>query len=210
MSAANGDEELGVSEVSVHSREPVARPMHLGWPMMKLKNPSILRAFLMTAVLAASSSVWAQSAIKDVMKEEIGPSFKVIFTDLKAHTISAKAQSASKTLLHGLTEIQNAAPEFVPDGANARAITPTEASAFKEQARQTLSFAVLLDRALTCGAGEVPEVWKAFASELVKAKFESAERPAPANLDNVVLSAEILKVLSNERKSAHDRYKPET
>lgn len=178
--------------------------------MTTSKKPLYFRAFVLAGILSVTSAAWSQSPIKDLMKEEIGPAFKVIFADLKAHTIGPKTQAASKTLLHGLTGVQNLAPEFVPDGSGgARATTLTEAAEFKEQSRQTLSFAVLLDRALTCGAGELPDVWKAFTNEMVKAKLEATPRPVPQDVDNVMAAAEIFKVLSAERKSAHDRYKSE-
>lgn len=161
----------------------------------------------MMVIFLLSTSAHANKQIKQAMKDQIGPAFKVILGDLKKGKMDSQTQAAAQDLIAGFTKIQNLVPDYIPDSNTADGVRPPnaeEANDFKEKNRLMLSISVLLARALANNPAEVANIWQALNTTVGK-----TDRPAPADLNNLAIAQEILREMGQVRKVSHDSYKPE-
>lgn len=99
---------------------------------MKLTLTLCVLAALMGSSFTASISQ-GNEAIHDLMKDTIGPAFKVLANEMKAGKITAKGVLAGKTLLQGFQDLQAQTPDEASDGAGGvRPITPDEILTFQQ------------------------------------------------------------------------------
>lgn len=95
-------------------------------------------------VTFSPSTARAHGPVHDAMKDDIGPAFKVIATDMKAGVITSKTQLAGKTLLNAFTALQAVVPTTVPDQGGGHPATAQEIADFKKMMSDMLDLVKVL------------------------------------------------------------------
>lgn len=80
-------------------------------------------AILVLSLVMGLCSAKAES-IKNVMKNEMNPAFKVLVAGVRKNEINQNMKTAGNQLLAALQKIQNQVPEFIPK--NGQVVKPTE------------------------------------------------------------------------------------
>lgn len=115
-----------------------------------LSRAMLLVSFVMVASLVTQAS---DHMIQELMKNEIGPAFKIVTTDVRAKKITDETKKAAQTLIESFTKLQSENPELVPDFDNGgmRRATEEDVKEFHTRNTNMIQLSQSLSTALQAG-----------------------------------------------------------
>jgi hypothetical protein len=134
-------------------------------------------SLLFISLVFCIGSAQAES-IKDVMKNEMNPAFKVLVAGVRKNEINQNMKVAGAKLLEALTKIQNQVPAFIPK--NGQVVKPTD---------------------------DDIKIYKQYMSDMIILAQQLVESMNAGQFDGEKGVKSVVTLMNDLRSNAHDQFK---